>query len=267
MSDRATKQGKCSRTPCLSLREVSKSFNGVTALDSVSMDLFPGEILGLVGDNGAGKSTLIKVLAGVHAPDSGRLLINGEQIDLSAYNVRRARRLGIETVFQDRSMGEKQPLWRNTFLGRPIVNRFGFIKVEEQKRATLDLLHSHVGLRGVGIGADARVRTLSGGERQGLAIGRAMYFDSSIVILDEPTTALSLHEVEKVLTFVAGIVERGKACIYISHNVGHVYQVAHRIVMMDRGEMVGEYLKKDLAPEELGIRLMGIQARTGAGDP
>jgi simple sugar transport system ATP-binding protein len=262
-----TGPGKNSRTPCLSLRAVCKSFNGVTALKSVSLDLFPGEILGLVGDNGAGKSTLIKVLAGVHAPDTGRLVIDGRKIDFGTYNVRRARQLGIETVFQDRSLGEKQPLWRNTFLGRPMVNRFGFIRVAQQKTATLDVLHRHVGLRGVGISTEARVRTLSGGERQGLAIGRAMYFDSSIIILDEPTTALSLHEVEKVLTFVAGIVDRDKACIYISHNVSHVYRVAHRIVLMDRGEMVGEYLKKDLSPEELGVRLMGIQAGPGTGGP
>ena len=259
--------GSPSRRPCLSLQEVSKSFNGVTALTSVSLDLFPGEILGLVGDNGAGKSTLIKVLAGVYAPDAGRLVIGGQPIDFKTYNVRRARQLGIETVFQDRSLGEKQPLWRNTFLGRPIVNRFGFIRVGEQKRLTLDVLQRHVGLRGVGISTEARVRTLSGGERQGLAIGRAMYFDSSIVILDEPTTALSLHEVEKVLKFVDGIVDRDKACIYISHNVRHVYRVAHRIVLMDRGEVVGEYLKKDLSPEELGVRLMGIQAGTGSGNP
>jgi simple sugar transport system ATP-binding protein len=260
-----TESGRCLRTPCLSLRQVSKSFDGVTALKSVSLDLFPGEILGLVGDNGAGKSTLIKLLAGVHVPDSGRLLINGKEIDRATYNVRSARRLGIETVFQDRSLGEKQPLWRNTFLGRPIANRFGFINVKEQKRVMLHLLQNHIGLRGVGIDADARVRTLSGGERQGLAITRAMYFDSSIVILDEPTTALSLHEVEKVLKFVAEIVERNKACIYISHNVSHVYQVAHRIVMLDRGELVGEYVKKDLSPEELGARLMGIQAGSGVG--
>ena len=257
--DEAQPRGR-SRTPRLSLQEVSKSFGGVTALNSVSLDLFPGEILGLVGDNGAGKSTLIKVLAGVHKPDSGRLLINGQEIDLMRYNVRSARKLGIETVFQDRSLGEKQSLWRNTFLGRPIINRFGFINVKEQRRATLEILQSHVGLRGVGIGADAQVNTLSGGERQGLAIGRAMYFDSSIVILDEPTTALSLHEVGKVLKFVAGIVEHNKACIYISHNVSHVYQVAHRIVVLDRGELVAEYHTKDLSPEKLGARLMGLQA-------
>ena len=142
--------GRRLRTPCLSLREISKSFDGVTVLKSVNLDLFPGEILGLVGDNGAGKSTLIKLLAGVHAPDSGRLLINGNEIDLATYNVRSARRLGIETVFQDRSLGEKQPLWRNTFLGRPIANRFGFINVEEQKRVMLHLLQNHIGPAGRG---------------------------------------------------------------------------------------------------------------------
>jgi len=247
-------------SPLLRLQKISKSFNGVTALESVSLDLFPGEILGLVGDNGAGKSTLIKVLSGVHAPDTGQLIIGNHQIDFKTYDVCQARRLGIETVFQDCSLGEKQPLWRNIFVGRPVSTRLGFIRVREQKRATLKILHNHVGLQGIGISADAPVRHLSGGERQGLAIGRAMYFDAGVVILDEPTTALSLKEVDKVLTFISRIVCQNKSCIYISHNMSHVYRVAHRIVIMDRGKIVGEYCKSDLSLEELGSKLMGIHA-------
>ncbi len=243
-------------SPLLSLREISKSFDGVEALQSVDLDLFSGEILGLVGDNGAGKSTLIKILSGVHAPDTGQLNIGGRQVDFKTYDVRRARRLGIETVFQDCSLGEKQPLWRNIFVGRPITNRLGFIRVREQKRAALEILHHHVGLKGAGINANARVRHLSGGERQGLTIGRAMYFDSRIIVLDEPTTALSLKEVDKVLSFVGQIVRQDKACIYISHNMSHLYRVAHRIVLMNRGRIVGEYLKNDLSLEELGVKLM-----------
>ena len=247
----------------LSLRDVSKSFNGVRALKSVSLDLFPREILGLVGDNGAGKSTLIKVLSGVYAPDSGQVFVGGRPVDFKTYNVRQARRLGIETVFQDRSLGDKQPLWRNVFLGRPLADRLGFIRIGEQKRATMEILQQYVGLRGAGVSSDGRVRTLSGGERQGLAIGRAMYFDSRIVVLDEPTTALSLKEVDKVLAFVGRVVDQGKACIYISHNMSHVYHVANRFVLMDRGKIVGEYNKRDLSIEELGARLMQVQASGG----
>ena len=243
-------------TPVLRLTGVSKAFEGVHALKSVDLDLYPGEILGLVGDNGAGKSTLIKVLSGVHKPDSGKLFVSGSQIDLRRYDIRSARRLGIETVFQDRSLGEQQPLWRNVFVGRPMTNRLGFIKVKEQKRAALEILKHHVGLRGNGVGADALVRNLSGGERQGLAIGRAMHFDSRIVVLDEPTTALSLKEVDKVLSFVRRFVEEGKACIYISHNMNHVYRVAHRVVVMDRGQIVGQYRKDELSLEGLGAKLV-----------
>ena len=247
-------------SPLLSLEGISKSFDGLAALKSVDLELFPGETVGLVGDNGAGKSTLIKILSGVLAPDSGRLIIAGKQVDFRTYNVRKARQMGIETVYQDCSLGEKQPLWRNVFVGRPVNNRLGFIRVQERKRATMEILRQHVGLHGTGITHDARIRHLSGGERQGLAIGRAMYFDADIIILDEPTTALSLKEVDKVLTFVGDIHRRDKACVYISHNMGHVYRVAHRIVMLDRGKIVGEYSKTSLSLEELGAKLIQIQS-------
>ncbi|MCU0557608.1 MAG: ATP-binding cassette domain-containing protein [Desulfobacterales bacterium] len=259
----ASRHAEPCAAPLLSLQGISKSFSGVRALKSVDLDLFPGEIIGLVGDNGAGKSTLIKILSGVHAPDAGRLFVGGRPVDFQTYDVRQARRLGIETVFQDRSLGEKQPLWRNIFVGRPITNRLGFIRVREQKRATLEILRHQVGLPGAGIDVDGRVRTLSGGERQGLAIGRAMYFEAAIIILDEPTTALSLKEVDKVLAFVDRIVRQGKACIYISHNMQHVYRLAHRVVVMDRGAVAGEYLKKELSLEQLGARLMRIAAAPG----
>lgn len=249
-------------SPLLSLEGITKSFGGLAALKSVDLELFPGETVGLVGDNGAGKSTLIKILSGVLAPDSGRLILAGKPIDFRTYNVRKARQMGIETVYQDRSLGEKQPLWRNVFVGRPVTNKLGFIRVQERKRATMEILQHHVGLRGTGITPDAPIKHLSGGERQGLAIGRAMYFDAGIIILDEPTTALSLKEVDKVLTFVGGIHRQNKACVYISHNMGHVYRVAHRIVMLDRGRIVGEYAKTSLSLEELGAKLVQIQAVT-----
>ncbi|WP_373501007.1 ATP-binding cassette domain-containing protein [Desulfococcus sp.] len=246
--------------PVLCLRRISKSFDGVEALNSVSLDIRPGEVLGLVGDNGAGKSTLIKILSGVQRPDAGEMTVGGSPVDFARYDVAAARRLGIETVHQERSLGEKQPLWRNIFAGRPMTNRLGFIRVRAQKRATLEILNRHVGLRGVGISAEARVRTLSGGERQGLSIGRAMYFHAKIIVLDEPTTALSLTEVDKVLGFVGRIAEEQKACIYISHNMAHVHRVAHRIAVMERGRVVGEYLRDELTLEGLGLELMRITA-------
>lgn len=254
--------GRCcgNEMPVLSLKKISKSFNGIDALKSVCLELYPGEVLGLVGDNGAGKSTLIKIISGVYGPDEGQLFISGNEIDFKNYFVRKARQLGIETVYQERSLGEKQAIWRNIFVGRSITNRLGFIKVREQKKATIDILKDHVGLNGVGISADARVLNLSGGERQGLAIGRAMYFNSKIIVLDEPTTALSLNEVSKVLSFVNQIAGQNKSCIYISHNMHHVYHVAHRIAIMDRGTIVGSYFKKDLSLEKLSTNLKRIAA-------
>lgn len=246
--------------PLLSLQGISKTFEGVRALEDVSLNLFPGEILGLVGDNGAGKSTLIKILAGVNPPDRGTVFIDGKAVDFRRYGVKEARRLGIETVFQDRSVGEKQPLWRNVFVGRPLVNRWGFIRTREEKRATLEILRRHVGLRGAGIDAGSRVRTLSGGERQGLAIGRAMHFDARVLILDEPTTALSLKEVEKVLDFVSRFVGKDKACIYISHNMGHVHRIAHRMAFMDRGRVKEVRHRGELTIESLGAALLAVSA-------
>ncbi|MDX9819349.1 MAG: ATP-binding cassette domain-containing protein [Desulfococcus multivorans] len=265
MDGRRTNPGKV--PPVLCLHGICKSFDGVTALQSVSLDLRPGEVLGLVGDNGAGKSTLIKILSGVHKPDAGQMTVGGRPIDFRTYDVGHARRLGIETVHQERSLCEKQPLWRNVFLGRPMTDRLGFIQVEAQKRATLEILNTHVGLQSAGISPDARVRTLSGGERQGLVIGRAMHFDARIIVLDEPTTALSLNEVEKVLGFVGRIAHGGKTCIFISHNMSHIHQVAHRVLVMERGKIVGEHLRDGLSPESLGAELQRISIsarRTGS---
>jgi len=230
---------------------IVKSFVHVEALRGVDFFLKRGEIVALLGDNGAGKSTLIKVLSGVHRPDRGTMSISGQNIDLDRYGVGRARSLGIETVYQERSLGEKQPLWRNVFMGRHLTNRWGFIDVSREKRDTMDLLSSVLGLRGVGLDPDASVGTLSGGERQGLAIGRAMYFGAEIIVLDEPTTALSLGEVSKVLSFIRSIKEDGRSCVVISHDLGHVAQVADRFVLMDRGRIESSYSKDEVTVDEL----------------
>ena len=245
-----------SAKPLLSLRGISKHFNGVASLQSVDLDLYPGEILGLVGDNGAGKSTLIKILAGAHKPDAGRIIIRGKDVDLRRYTVHAARLAGIETVYQDGSFGWKQPLWRNVFLGRALKNRFGFINVKEQKRVTLDILCNHIGLRGAGVNCDAKLRNLSGGERQGLAIGRAMHFDADIIVLDEPTTALSLHEVDTVLSFVHSIGGSSKGCIYISHNMNHVASLVSRVVVLDKGRIVDNFITNGGSVSDISGRIL-----------
>ena len=159
---------------------------------------------------------------------------------------------------RDQTLGEQQPLWRNIFVGRALVNRWGMLRVAEEKRVTMEILRRYVGLQGRAITADTPVQTLSGGERQGVAIGRAMYFDARLVVLDEPTTALSLGEVDRVLTFIEQLSAQGKACILISHNVGYIYRVASRFLILDRGEMVASYDRRDISLVDLHGRLLQI---------
>lgn len=241
-----------------------KSFGPVQALTDASLSIYPGEVAALIGDNGAGKSTIIKILSGAVRADSGSLTINGRSVDLKSYSVTRARTLGVETVYQEQSLGEKQPLWRNVFVGRHICNALGFIDVRREKELTLAMLRTSMGLKGVGISADALVGSLSGGERQGLAISRAMYFDSALTILDEPTTALAVKEVEKVLNFIRSIPEKGRSALFISHNLHHVHEVADRFLFVDHGRIVHECRRRDMSVADLFGKLTELSL---AGSP
>ena len=190
------------------LEKVQKFFGAIQALRDIDLTIGRNEIVGLIGDNGAGKSTLIKVMTGVLEPTSGRIFVRDREIDLADYSVRMAHDLSIETVYQDKSLAEKQPLWRNFFVGRQITNRFGFIDIKKEKAIADDILLSSIGFRGAGITVDSTVANLSGGERQGIAIGRAMHFNADLIVLDEPTVALAVAEVRKVLDFVRRIKDR-----------------------------------------------------------
>jgi simple sugar transport system ATP-binding protein len=245
-------------TPLIELRHISKRFGSVVALEDVSFTLGSNEIVGLLGDNGAGKSSLVKILSGVEQADSGSFSVNDTSVALKSYSVKMARKLGIETVYQERALCENQPLWRNVFVGRHKRNRFGLIDVAYEKQATETILKEFMGLRGAGVSADACVAVLSGGERQGLAIGRAMYFAASAVILDEPTTALSLTEVSKVLQFIQQIRKAGRSAVFISHNMRHVYEACDRFVILDRGRVVQELNKGDITLEGLSSLLTGL---------
>ncbi|MCL4238059.1 MAG: ATP-binding cassette domain-containing protein [Anaerolineae bacterium] len=235
---------------------IEKYFGLVHALSNINMEVGRNEIVGLIGDNGAGKSTMVKILTGVHRPTSGELYVAGRKVDLDRYNVKTAHSYGIETVYQDKSLGEKQTLWRNFFVGRQITNRLGFIKVGEEKRIAREIMLNTIGFRGRGITVDSTVSKLSGGERQGVAIGRAMHFEAELIVLDEPTVALSLKEVHKVLNFVHKIKEAGKACIYISHALHDVYEVADRFIVLDRGEIVASIEKGNTTLKELDTFLL-----------
>jgi simple sugar transport system ATP-binding protein len=249
-----------SKTPLLLMSDICKSFGEVEVLTNVNFRVDQNEIIGLVGDNGAGKSTLIKTITGVHPPSSGEIYYKGEKI--TRHSVKRSRDLGIETVYQERALADQQTLWRNVFAGRELVHKFGFLKVKKQKREAHNLIREHMGFTSGAINTDSMVLSLSGGEKQGVAIGRALYFEADLIILDEPTMGLSLSETRKVLDFVQGIKDQGKSAIFISHNIYYVYPVADRFVILDRGIIAGEFIKKDISRKDLVEKMVQL-ARTG----
>jgi simple sugar transport system ATP-binding protein len=241
------------------LEGVQKYFGAVHALRDIDLAIGPNEIVGLIGDNGAGKSTLIKVMTGVLPPTAGRIFVREREIQPGEYSVRMAHDLSIETVYQDKSLAEKQPLWRNFFVGRQITNRFGFIDIKREKEIAQQILIDVIGFRGVGITVDSTVGNLSGGERQGIAIGRAMHYNADLIVLDEPTAALGVAEVRKVVEFVRRIKRSGHACIYIEHNLANVHEVADRLVVLDRGRVVSEIIPGDMTVPELTEYLIALQ--------
>ena len=245
--------------PVVELDRITKRYGKVQALDGVDLAVGSNEILGLIGDNGAGKSTIIKILTGVERPTSGTMRIKGEPVDFAGYTVRAAHDRGIETVYQQKSLGDKQPLWRNFFVGRNITNRFGFIDIKRQKALANQVLKGAIGFRGVGIDVDATAGNLSGGERQGICIGRAMHFDAELIILDEPTVALAVKEVGKVLSFIERIKSSGRACLYVEHNLAHVHAMADRMLIIDRGRIVAEVMRDEMTVLELTEHFLELQ--------
>jgi simple sugar transport system ATP-binding protein len=249
------------------MEHIQMAFGNVVALRDINFEVGANEIVGLIGDNGAGKSTLIKIVTGVLKPTGGRFYIRDQLVDPQRYSVRRAHDLRIEAVHQEKSLADKQPLWRNFFVGRQITNRFGFIDVRRQKELANEILLEQIGFRGAGIDAESTVGDLSGGERQGIAIGRAMYFDADLIILDEPTVALALMEVEKVLDFVRRIKDSGRACIYIEHNLAHVHELADRLVILDRGAVVSVIRRGEMSLADLTHYLIGLQTAGESARP
>ncbi len=243
----------------LRMNGICKSFGTVAALRGVDFSVQSGEIVGLLGDNGAGKSSLIKIISGLFPADSGSFIFKEKNIHTARYNVAKARRMGIETVYQDRALGMLQPLWRNIFMGRHIKNKLGLIDVAAEKKATIELLET-IGLGGNHLSPDTYAGVLSGGERQGVAIGRALYFDADLVILDEPTTALAINEVDKVLHFIQTLKQKGKSVIFISHSIPHVWEVADRFFILSHGKTVAELEKTHTTINEVFVAVRGYSA-------
>jgi simple sugar transport system ATP-binding protein len=248
----------------LELKNVSKTFGEVAALHNVNFHVGTNEIVGLLGDNGAGKSTLVKIITGYHQPDpGGEIYWKGQKIE--RLSVAKARELGIEVVYQERALADQQSLWRNIFMGRELANRWGVLDIHKMKKETAELMQTAMGFTSAAVTPESVVQTFSGGERQGVAITRALYFKAELIILDEPTMGLSLSETKKCLDFVEGIKNAGKSAIFIDHNIFHVHPVADRIVVLDRGTVAGQFMKDELTLDQLIERLHRV-ARTGSLD-
>ncbi len=246
----------------LHMESISKTFGEVEALHHIDFHVGRNEIVGLLGDNGAGKSTLVKIITGYHRPDpGGRVFWKGQRIE--NLSVAKARQLGIETVYQEKALADQQPMWRNIFMGRELAGPLGMLHVNRMRAETQALMQRTMGFTSAAVTPDTAVKTMSGGERQGVAIVRALYFQAELIILDEPTMGLSLSETKKCLDFVNGIKSAGKSCIFIDHNIFHVYPVADRIVVLDRGRVAGEFVKDELTLDELIARLYRV-AQTGS---
>ena len=243
----------------IELKNITKSFGTVYALGGVSLHVDPGEVVGLLGDNGAGKSTLIKILAGVIRPTSGEIIVNGERV--SNWSPARSRAAGIETVFQDRALAVQQSIVRNIFMGRELAGRFGWLNLRKQVNEAERLMRE-IGFTSKVFSPNSIVGQLSGGERQGVAIARAILKQANLIVLDEPTTALSLTETAKVFHFVRQVRESGRSIVFIGHNIHHVYDIAERFVVIDRGRVAMEKKKSEIASAQELIEYMECVARS-----
>jgi len=257
----------------LEAQEITKYYGNVVALRGVSMHVDPGEVTCILGDNGAGKSSLIKILSGAQQHDGGRLLVEGEEVRFNS--PRDARSRGIATVYQDLAMVPLMSIWRNFFLGAEPMKKIGPLRLFDAQLARTTVRKE---LADMGIDVrdpDQPVGTLSGGERQSVAIARSVHFGARVLILDEPTSALGVKQAGVVLRYILQARDRGVAVIFITHNPHHAYPVGDRFVILNRGQSLGNYAKSELDREEL-VRLMAggrelaeleheLETLTGAG--
>lgn len=236
------------KAPLLRMENIHKFYGSVHALKGVDFEVGYNEVVGLVGENGAGKSTLIGIISGSIPKSSGRMFFKGREVNITS--VKDARKLGIETVYQEQALVDNLSVFKNIFLGRELL-RPGLIKLLDTKRMREEAEKITKSL-GLHIATpDQEVRFCSGGERQGIAIARAMYFKAELVILDEPTRGLAVYGVQKVMEFVRLLKDSGSSVVLISPHPRHVYPVADRIVVLSRGEKVADLRKSETSIEEL----------------
>ena len=242
----------------LETKNLTKRFGGLTAVDHVSLGVEAGEVLALLGDNGAGKSTLIKMISGVYQPDEGEIFLSGKRINIQSPIEALAN--GIETIYQDLALAENLNVYANIFLGREKTKKIlGFLEVLDheymfsESEKVLERLDIEIP------SLSATIRTLSGGQRQAVAISRSMYWDAKVLIMDEPTAALGIAEQRKVLSLVKSLKSQGIGIIIISHQMHDVFEVADRIVVMRRGIKAGERLVKDVNPDDVVSLIVGAE--------
>ena len=240
-------------TPLLEMRDISISFGGIKAVDHVTIDLMPGEVVGLLGHNGAGKSTLIKCLSGAYQADHGQILIDGKPVTIQ--NPRDARALNIETIYQTLALSDNLDASANLFLGREMVTPFGFIdeaRMEAETRRIMGRLNPNFRKFSVPVSA------LSGGQRQSVAIARAVYFNARILIMDEPTAALGPHETQMVAELIQELKAQGLGILLIEHDIHNVMKLCDRASVMKNGKLVGTVDVKEVTDDEiLGMIILG----------
>jgi simple sugar transport system ATP-binding protein len=242
-------------TPALQLRAVSKSFGSVLALQDISLHVDPGTVTCVLGDNGAGKSTLIKILSGVHQPSEGEFLVAGQVSSFGS--PRDALAAGIATVFQDLATVPLMSVWRNFFLGNEPLRGVGPVRLLDNGHAR-DVCRQELMAMGIDIrDLEQPVGTLSGGERQAVAIARAVYFGAKVLILDEPTSALGVKQSGVVLKYILQARERGIAVVFITHNPHHAHMVGDRFYLLNRGRLTNEFERKTVTREELVKAMAG----------
>lgn len=244
-------------TPIIQMRNIEKHFGSVIALAGVSLDVLPGECHCLLGDNGAGKSTFIKTMSGVHQPTSGEILFEGTPLAFS--DPAAAIAAGIATVHQHLAMIPLMSVTRNFFMGNEPVKKFGPLKLFDQKLAN-QVTMEQMSTMGINLRSpDQAVGTLSGGERQTVAIARAVHFGAKVLILDEPTSALGVRQTANVLSTVDKVRKQGIAVVFITHNVRHAMAVGDRFTVLNRGKTLGTALRGEITPEELQDMMAGGQ--------
>jgi len=239
---------KADQPPLLELRGIHKQFGHVRALRDVDFQINHREIVGLLGDNGAGKSTLINVMSGVMQVDSGVILADGSEVQL--HSRRDSEELGIETIYQNTALVDTMSITRNIFMGREITNRLGFMRHKEMRETAVDVLEGTVHIGGIE-SPRKLVGELSGGQKQAVAIARAVYFKRLILLLDEPTSALAVRATEKLFEHIRKLKEDGVSSVLVTHNLYHAFQVCDRFVVMSHGKVTLDVLKKDTTIEEL----------------